>query len=74
MVRDRSACAWCLHGAIHEAYGLFPHEDTERTLNYKVAADAACGMRDAAIWNDLKSRTQAEVVALAEKVEAELGI
>jgi hypothetical protein len=63
---DDEPVAWCIFGA--GAATLQPNTYIE----YKERLNELLG--DAAIWNDCVGRRQAEVVAIAERIEREMGL
>ena len=65
-----NAVAWCYLGAFRAIYGC----KTDSYDEWFRVGRRVCNGDDPHDFNDAMNRTQAEVVALAEKVEAILGI
>jgi hypothetical protein len=64
--REPKACKWCLRGAMHKVYG----RDDITVDNVVDRALIDRGWRHGrAAWNDSRSRTQAEVVALLKELD-----
>lgn len=65
---NHDAVCWCLYGAMIVAL-----RTSDNIATYEVAVRRIIGTYSIGEWNDAPERTQAEVVALAERVERELG-
>ena len=66
------AVAWCFEGALLAATGAT--EITPLLTRASAIARRLGGFGAMVVWNDAPERTQAEVVALMEQVEKELGL
>lgn len=69
-----SAVSWCLTGAISIALPMFSM-NADHSIRYKIEdeVEKIIGINPLE-WNDIRERTQQEVIALMKQVELNLGL